>query len=239
MELISDNPLGLTIQEMVNKLNHSKTSVYRIVCSLEEMGYLRKDETSGRFFLTRKMFRIGVSALGTTTIMEHAYEPMRQLRDLLKETVVLGALAKNKVVIMEQILGLHHFSFSLKPGMEVCLHASAPGKVILSQLEPPEYETILKSIDYVKFNDKTITNRKDLEKELDMVKENGYALDWGEELIGVRCIGAPVFNQTGKVIAAVWITGPSDRIPEKYIKDYSEKVVNCAKVISQKIGYRN
>lgn len=239
LELISENPLGLTIQEMVNAMNYSKTSVYRIVCSLEEMGYLRKEETTARFFMTRKLFKLGLSTLGTTTIIEHAYEPMRQLRDTLKETVVLGALTGNKIVILEQIVGSHHFSFMLKPGTEVCLHASAPGKVMLAQLDAGECESILDTIDFVKYNAQTITDKDGMRKELKAVKDKGYGLDWGEELTGVHCIGAPVFNQSGKAAAAVWITGPSDRLPQDVMEDYGRQIIGCANVISQKMGYRN
>lgn len=239
MELISEHPQGLTIQEMVNNLKHSKTSVYRIVCSFEEMGYLRKEEVSGRFSLTRKFFKLGLSTLGTATIIEHAYEPMRQLRDSLRETVVLGTLVGNKVVILEQIVGSHLFSFMLKPGMEVSLHTSAPGKAMLAHLDPEESDTIIETLDFKKYNANTIGDPNTLKRELKKARKRGFALDWGEELAGVHCIGAPIFNQAGKVAAAVWITGPAERLPEEVLEDYGRQVADWANVISQKIGYRN
>lgn len=237
LELIADVPYGLTLQELVNVMNHSKTSIYRIVCSLEEMGYLYKNEDSGRFTMTRKFFKLGLSTLGTTTVMEHAYEPMRHLRDGLKETVVLGVIMGGNVVILEQITGVHHFSFILKPGMEVCLHASAPGKAILAHFGKEEREKIVGEMDFVRFNGNTITSAGEFMKELGRVSEKGYAVDWGEELSGVRCIGAPVFNQDGKVAAAVWITGPAERITLERKEELGGEVIACANEISYKIGY--
>jgi len=237
IELIAQHPQGLTIQNMVNILGHSKTSIYRIVCSLEEMGYLLKDLQLGSFTLTRKMFKIGLSTLGTTTIIEHAYDPMRRLRDKLKETVVLGTLMGTKIAILEQIIGSHHFSFILKPGIGVCLHASAPGKSFLANIENWERDEILSKIELTSFTNKTITNIPDFLLELEHVKECGYGLDMGEELSGVRCIGAPVFNFAGKVAASIWITGPAERLSDESIKPYSLEVVACANEISEKLGY--
>jgi DNA-binding IclR family transcriptional regulator len=237
LELLAGSSQGLTIQEMVDRMKHSKTSVYRMVCSLEEMGYLRKEESTGRFLHTRKMFRLGLATMGMAAVTEYAYEPMRRLRDALKETVVLGMLERNRVVIMDQVLGSHHFSFIVKPGMEICLHASAPGKVLLAYLDPEERNDILGVIEYTAYNSRTITSREALEAELDRTRTDGFGLDWGEELAGVHCIGAPVFNAEGKVVAAIWITGPSERISKETRSEYGAKVRAYADMISHKMGY--
>ena len=237
IELIAQSSKGLTIQEIVNTLGHSKTSVYRIICSLEEMGYLLKDQRSGSFSLTRKMFKIGLSTLGMTTIIEHSYEPMRRLRDKLRETVVLGTLMGTKIVILEQVIGSHHFSFILKPGMGVCLHASAPGKAFLANISDLERDEILSKIELTKFTDKTITNVPDFLVELNQVRLCGYGLDRGEELSGVRCIGAPVFNLAGKIAASIWISGPAERMMDDSLEEFSREVVACANEISEKMGF--
>lgn len=237
IELIAQHPKGLTIQEMVNLMAHSKTSIYRIVCSFEEMGYLHKNTQSNSFLITRKLFKIGLSSLGTTTIIEHSYDPMRRLRDKLRETVVLGTLMETKIVILEQVIGSHHFSFILKPGMGVCLHASAPGKVFMANIDDGERDEILSEIEFTRFTDNTILNTVDYLKELKNVKACGYGLDRGEELSGVRCIGAPIFNQAGKVAASVWISGPAERLSDEAIVEYSNEVVDCAKEISKKMGF--
>jgi len=237
IELIAQHPQGLSIQEIVNILGHSKTSIYRIICSLEEMGYLRKNLQKGTFTLTRKMFKIGLSTIGTTTIIEHSYEPMRRLRDKLRETVVLGTLMGTKIVILEQVIGSHHFSFILKPGMGVCLHASAPGKAFLANIDDWERDEILSKIELTRYTDRTITSKPDFLRELDRVKACGYGVDMGEELSGVRCIGAPVFNLAGKIAASIWISGPAERLSDASIEEVGQEVVACANEISEKMGF--
>lgn len=239
IELIAQHPEGMAIQEIVNLLGHSKTSIYRIICSLEEMGYLRKNQVKGTFSLTRKMFKIGLSTIGTTTIIEHSYEPMRRLRDKLRETVVLGTMMGAKIVILEQVIGSHHFSFILKPGMGVCLHASAPGKVFLTNIEDSERDEILSNIEMTRFTDNTITNIPDFLLELEKVRACGYGVDMGEELSGVRCVGAPIYNLAGKIAASIWITGPAERLSDESIDDIGKQIVACAYEISEKIGFVN
>jgi len=187
--------------------------------------------------LTRKIFKIGLSTLGTTTIIEHSYEPMRRLRDKLRETVVLGTMMGTKIVILEQVIGSHHFSFILKPGMGVCMHASAPGKVFLANIEDWERNEILSNIEFTRFTDNTITNIPDFQRELEKVRACGYGVDMGEELSGVRCVGAPIFNLAGKIAASIWITGPAERLSDESIDNIGKQIVACANEISEKIGF--
>jgi DNA-binding IclR family transcriptional regulator len=183
------------------------------------------------------MFKIGLSTIGTTTIIEHSYEPMRRLRDKLRETVVLGTLMGTKIVILEQVIGSHHFSFILKPGMGVCLHASAPGKAFLANIEDWERDEILSKIELTRYTDKTITTKAGFLRELERVKACGYGVDMGEELSGVRCIGAPVFNLAGKIAASIWISGPAERLLDASIEEIGQEVVACANEISEKMGF--
>ena len=237
IERVAASSAGLTLQELVDVTGHSKTSIYRIACSLEEMGYLRKSRSTGTYSLTRKIFGIGLSTLGTTTLLEHAYHPMRRLRDALQETVVLGTLMDTQIVILEQLIGSYHFSFILKPGMGICLHASAPGKVFLAYIDDEERARLLEGLELTRFTASTLTSVPELTKELDQIKALGFAVDKGEELSGVRCIGAPLFNQAGKVAASVWISGPAERLPDSLLMEKAKCVKDCALEISEKLGF--
>ena len=102
--------------------------------------------------------------------------------------------------------------------MGVCMHASAPGKVFLANIDDSERDDILSKIQFTKFTNNTITNATDLLVELERVKVCGYGVDMGEELSGVRCIGAPIYNQAGIIAASVWISGPAERLSNESIQ---------------------
>ena len=238
LELLGIHHNGLTIQEMCKSLDHSKTSIYRIATTFLEMGYLTKDNDNNRFLLSRKIFRLGLAALGEANMLEHAIEPMKRLRDDVKESVMLGTIVGNEAVLLEQVLGAHNFTFMLRPGTHLCLHASAPGKVLLAYQKEDAQKELLDTLKYVRFNDNTITDPVRLRKELDQILINGYGVDVEEEIAGVHCIGAPIFNQYGEIAASVWISGPKGRMPINSFSEYSTKVCNCAEAISAKLGYK-
>lgn len=238
LELLADYHNGLTIQEMCVHLNYPKTTIFRIANTLLEMGYLGKDEDTNHFYLSRKLFRLGLSALGEANILERAIEPMRRLRDDIKESVMLGTLVGNEAVLLEQVLGSHDFTFILKSGMHLCLHASAPGKVLLAYQAKEVQEELLSSLEMKKFNENTITNKVRFLEEIRKVRERGYGVDLEEEIIGVHCIGAPVFNQYGEIIACVWMSGPKGRMPLSRFPELIQRVCKCARTISQKMGFR-
>lgn len=92
---------------------------------------------------------------------------------------------------------------------------------------------------FTKYNSNTITNLEDYEKELSEVRMTGYALDNEEEMTGVICIGAPIFNYTGFPCGAIWISGPKDRLSKDKIKIFAEDIKNTTQVISEKLGYND
>ena len=98
-------------------------------------------------------------------------------------------------------------------------------------------EQTIRKLQLEKYNDRTITTIPGLKKELKSVREKGYGIDYAEELEGVHCISAPIFNQNGSVLAAIWTTAPSSRLPLSGFEDMAKQVKDCAHSISASFGY--
>ena len=237
VEELTAHPKGLTLAELIQTLNLPKTTIFRITQTLQFHNYVYKDEETNCFFLTRKFMRIGLAAMGEESLIENSLIHMRRLRDDIHETILLGALLENQVVLLEQVMGTHPFTFYLKPGKHFNLHASAPGKVLMAFSAEAEKKRLVQSLDMIRFNERTITSVERMEKELATIKQTGYGLDRAEELEGVHCISAPIFNQNGSVLAAIWTTGPSRRLPESDFEMVAKKVKDCALRISATFGY--
>ncbi|MCL3780599.1 IclR family transcriptional regulator [Prolixibacteraceae bacterium JC049] len=238
VEKLTEYPEGLTLPEMVQVLGVPKTTLFRITNTLLMENFLLKDYESNRFSLSRKFLRIGLAAIGEQSLIEKALIPMRDLRDEIHETVLLGSLMDIEGVLLEQVIGNHPFTFYLNPGKRFKLHCSAPGKVMLAYLEKSQCERILDEIEYIRYNDNTITTKEEMLAELEVVKEKGYGIDCAEEVEGVHCIGAPIFDQNGTVIAAIWTTGPAGRIPKSNFDSVGEKIKACANRVSRSFGYQ-
>lgn len=238
LELLAKNPKGLTLQEMVDIQKNPKTTIFRIARSFVDMGYMIKDEESGRFFLGRPLFRLGLASLGESNIVDLSIGPMRNLRDEIKESVMLGTIMDSSIVLLEQVLGSYNFIFMNKLGGSFCIHASAPGKVFLAYLDKDKSNSIIDDLDLIKFNNRTITTKRDLKREISKVTKVGYGVDIEEELDGIHCIAAPVFNQFGKIVASIWTSGPSGRLKLEHFEEVSSRVIACADRISSKLGYK-
>jgi DNA-binding IclR family transcriptional regulator len=162
---------------------------------------------------------------------------MRALREDTLETVLLGTLSGAEGIVIEQISGKHPFRFVVDVGVRFALHTAAPGKAMLSALPPAEAEAIIAQMPFTRFNARTITDADAFRKELQRTRAAGYGIDEGEEREGAHCIGAGILNSLGVPVAAVWVTGPSSRLPIRDFPRVGKRIKDAAAQISAKLGY--
>lgn len=237
MELLLDYPEGLQQSEIATLLHCAKTSVYRIAMTLVEYGYLVRDEETKTLRLSRKLVAMGSRTLAEEDLMSLSVDILKKLRDQLKETVLIGTIVETELVVLGQVLGSHPFKFSVDLGARLPLHVAAPGKAILAWTPPAEREAILKKISFVRFNERTIGDVQTYIHELNQVAERGYALDQGEQLAGIHCVAAPVFNRYGYPIASIWTTGPMERMRREDLPKVGAVVMEHSRIISGRLGY--
>ena len=238
IELIAEHPEGLTISQITELLNFPRNSIFRITTTLQNYGYLVRDEVTKVFHLSQKLLVLGYAGLSEQTLVEKALVVMRSLRDRFRETVPLGILQEREGLVIEEVPGTYPFRFVLEPGKRFHLHTAAPGKAMVAFLPEEKRENLINQIEFIKFNERTITDKDQYRKVLEEVRRRGYSIDHAEEIEGMNCIGAPVFNRHGYPIAAIWITGPSIRIKEKDFPVIGEEVKKHAAYISESLGYR-
>lgn len=232
LEELGQHPEGQSMQELITALGQAKTSVYRLLLSLMQLGYVCKDEVGCRYYLSRKLLRLGLAALGNANIVERALPHMRRLRDGICESVMLGVLMNDQVVLLEQVLGSHDFTFMLRPGARFALHASAPGKLFLAFSSEEEQKRLLESMDYIIYNKRTIRNEAEMQDEILRVRQCGYATDLEEGLDGVHCVAAPVLDQSGDITAVLWTSGPSGRMKKEMFPAIADELKKAAEQIS-------
>lgn len=237
LELLLDYPGGLPQSEIAALLRCSKTSVYRITMTLLEHGYLHRDEETKSLRLSRKLVAMGSRTLADPDLMSISVDVLKHLRDLVKETALIGTIVETELVVLEQVLGSHPFKFSVDLGTRLPLHTAAPGKAILAFLPESESAGMLRRIPFTRFTDRTLGDAKELRRDLARVAVSGYAVDRGEQLTGIHCVAAPIFNRHGYPIAAIWITGPADRVPARELDSVGALVSAQARVISARLGH--
>ena len=237
LELLTEHPEGLTTTQITTLLKIPRNSVFRITSTLVEYGYLVRDEETLIFQLSQKLLTMGYAALSEESLIEKSIGYMRRLRDQYKETVPLGILHGNEGVVVEEVQGTHSFRFVLEPGRRFHIHSAAPGKAIVAFLPEEERESLIRQTKFIKYNERTVKNKNEYREILAKVRKSGYAIDNAEEIEGMHCISAPIFNRHGYPVAAIWITGPSYRIKHKDFDQIGLDIKKATYRISKSLGY--
>ncbi|OGV61780.1 MAG: hypothetical protein A2283_23935 [Lentisphaerae bacterium RIFOXYA12_FULL_48_11] len=236
-EYLSTMPAGATLTEIAAALKIPKNSVFRITSTLLESGYITRNENTMKFRLTRKFLVFGLAAVSDENLIENSIASLRKLRDVTDCTAYLGTLYGAEGVILEQAPGGHPFKVSVDLGTRFFLHSGAPGKVMLAFLPEEERENLLNHMKFVRFNERTITDKSKFRQELAKIRQCGYAVDRAEEFAGIHCVGAPVFDRSGRMVAAIWISGQEVVLPAGKFKKYGQIVSKHAVMISERLGY--
>lgn len=238
LEYLAEHPEGKSQNEIAEALKCPSASVFRMTLSLEKAGYLIRNPKTKAFRHTMKMLMLGQKAISEIDLVGNALPVMRTLRDKLHDTVALGVLNETEIIVLESVLGSHLFRFSLTAGHRIGLHASAPGKAIVGFLPEDQRDRTIQAIKFVKYNENTITTAKAFQQELATVREKGYSVDRGEEYASIYCLGAPIFDRNGYPIAAIWVTGPDNRVKPSQYPAIGEQIRDGALEISRVLGYQ-
>ncbi len=235
MEFLAKEPEGKNITDIAGKLDISKNSVFRILKTLTKKGYV--EEHKRLYRIGSKLFQLGTAAIGEAGLIEKSLYYMRDLRDEVGETVLIGKRLGTSGIILEQVPGRHPVKVIVETGFRFPLQCSAPGKVFLAYLPDYEANEVLSKLEYEAYTEKTLTSRKELEDALQKVKKLGFAVDDEEEIIGVTCVSCPLFNSWGYPVAALWVTGPKARLSENEFEKVGKVIAYYAGKISATLGY--
>ncbi|MFW5693069.1 MAG: IclR family transcriptional regulator [Thermoguttaceae bacterium] len=237
LELLARCPHGAGMSDIARELALPKNSVFRIVSTLHAHGYLTRESDGKTYRLSRKLLSLGYAAVDEHNLVEKSLDVMRELRDELEETTLLGALVGSQGVVLEQVPSNQPVKVLVRVGHHFPLHTAAPGKALLAALPEAERDALLPQLRLTRFNEHTITTRKALRGELAQARELGYAVDRGEELDDLRCVAAPVLNHRGYPLASIWITGPASRVHIEDFPRIGALVREKATDVSRRFGY--
>ncbi|MEI6712260.1 MAG: IclR family transcriptional regulator [Verrucomicrobiota bacterium] len=233
LEYISAQSEGVTAAQIRSALGFSANLVFRLTKALMVHGYIERDLSGGRFVLSQKMLMLAQPKKEERSLGQIAWPTLCWLRDMTGEAAHIGIRAGLECVVLERVIGLHLFKFYVEAGARGPLHAGAPGKAMLAWLPEDELRRTLKEMSLTALTKHTITSKEEFHRELQAVKKKGYAMDLGETLEGLHCLGAPIWNAEGRVCASVWITSPAPRLDKAAELGHAPAVIEAASRISQ------
>jgi IclR family transcriptional regulator, KDG regulon repressor len=237
VKAFSDDEFELGISRLAARLGLAKSTVHRLASTLIDAGVLEQNPETGKYRLGLLVFELGSLVRRKIDVYHEARPWLFTLRDQTGETVHLAVLGRQGLVYINYIESQKAIRMSTGLGQRKPLHCTAEGKALLA-FQPAEIieRTIAAGLE--RLTPKTITDPGALRDELAVIRARGYAIDDEESEPGMRCISAPVRDDSGHVTAAVGIAGPVQRLTKKMLLSHAPALLNAVASISQRLGDR-
>jgi DNA-binding IclR family transcriptional regulator len=236
IELLSVEQKGLGVTEISKRTHLHKSTAYRIVTSLCSRGYIEKDK-NGEYTIGRKLIEIASFHIDNLELQTEARPYLRELSSQYNLTSHLGVLDGWHVVYIEKLDVFSRFGLYSKIGYRVPAYCSSLGKCLLSCLSDIELEDTMATCPFERFTENTITDLPTLKKHLRNVRAQGWAMDDQEHDIGQRCIGAPIYDYRGEMIASLSVSGTIEQITDEKILPIAKHISKIGIEISKRLGY--
>lgn len=234
LELLADKQ-ELTVTKVAEHLGLNRTGSHRFLATLRELGYVEKNVDS-RYQLTFKMLELGMKLANRFEVRRVARPYMQKLASTYSETINLGYWDGRMIVHLDKIDSPEILRIDPGIGTRVPAYCTALGKSVLAFLPQDELDGFLTSVKLESHTPNTITTKKRLKEELEKIRERGYAVDSEEMAIGLRCVGAPVFDYTGRPSYSISLSAPAMRINPQLIKRIQKDIREFCAELSAQLG---
>jgi len=239
LELLLQKGSAMNMTEISEKLEIYPSTIHRILDTLKYRGYVEQNPHTQKYQLGLKALELGMAKLHQMNLVKEATPYLKELVNQCNETVHLGVLEEEEVLYLAKEESSHTIRMCSYVGKRAPLHCTALGKVLLAYLSAEERKKILGEKVLPRLTENTITDKRELEKELGKVREQGFALDREENEKDVRCVAAPIRNHQGEVIAALSISSPIFRIDKNTQNNLKEALIQTSREISKRLGYNS
>ncbi|SNT74399.1 HTH-type transcriptional regulator BhcR [Paracoccus seriniphilus] len=235
LDLLAANP-GLTLSEVAEEMGQSPSTVHRVLHTLAARRVAESDPATQTWHIGPATFRLGAAFMRRSGLGERARPFLRTLMEHTGETANLGIPEENSVLSLAQVETHESIRACFAPGTRLPLHASAMGKVLLTFGRPERLQQLIDTTGLARCTDKTLITRDALLEDMQRIRTRGFAFDDEERTRGMRCIAAPVLDHDGKLVAAISISGPTQRIGHEHVKTLGAVVVATAGDLTQALG---
>ena len=214
-----------------------KSTLYRLLEVMRAQRLVELDPATGQYRLGLRLFELGMLAVGRLELARSAQRSLDALVERTGETAHLGVLDGLDVVSIGRAESTHALRMPGALGRRSPAHGSAIGKVLLAHLPESAQKGLLARASFPAVTRRTLVRPDQVLRELRAVRQRGYAIDDEEIYPGVRCVGAPVRDHSGEVVAGVSASGPTTRLPREHFPRIAAEVLKAAAEISKRLGY--
>jgi IclR family transcriptional regulator, acetate operon repressor len=232
LERMADAGGEVTLTELVNRTGLPMPTIHRLIRTLVDRGYIRQ-EPSRRYALAPRLIRLGEGASRLLGVWVRPH--LGDLVDALGETANMALLDGDQVIYVAQVPSRHSMRTFTEVGRRVLPHCTGVGKALLAQLDPAAARELVARTGMPAQTPRTVTDPASLLRELTVVRNRGYAIDRGEQEIGVQCIAVPVPD--APAVTAISISGPEARLTPSVVKRAVPLLQEAARRVSAELSF--
>lgn len=228
----SARPLGVT--ELAERVSIGKSNVHRLLQALVELGYAHRDEASGTYRASIRIWELGQAVLSNLNLPAIAEPQMERLLRATRETVHLSVLDGDEVVYLHKLDSPEPVRAYTTVGGRAPAYCVATGKAMLAFLGDDRLQALSRRL--AGFAPRTITEPDEFMREMARVRQQGYAVNRGEWRESVGGVGAPIRDPGGRVVAAIGVSGPIERLRASTLKALALEVAAAAQAIGDALA---
>jgi DNA-binding IclR family transcriptional regulator len=226
-----------SVTEISKALGMLPSKVSRMVRTLEAEGFFERNSETGKYRLGIGFFELGMVYIFNFPLRKILRPHIEQMAKELNLTASWAILNNSKVIVVDRVQNLHIDLLTYRIGLNLPIHSTSLGKVLLAYLPEEEQNRILRSVNLTKFTSKNIVDEKLIRKNLRLIRERGYSTDEGETHEDLNCIAAPIRNGNSEVIAAINLMDEKSRRTAEDLFKLADYLKGRALFISRQLGY--
>jgi DNA-binding IclR family transcriptional regulator len=237
LELLTREGRALSFAECRTALAYPKASLHGLLHTMAGARWLELDPASKKYGLGVRVWEAGVAHNKMFRLEALARPIMERVRDATTETVQLAVLDGGEALYIGKVDGEHILKLDSSVGQRLTAHATGVGKVLLASLPEEELEAWLRTSALQRFTPNTITERRKLREELELVRRRGFAIDREERTLGATCVAVAIRSHLGKCIAAMSVSAPAVRFGVAQRKAALARLQDAASKLSTALGH--
>jgi DNA-binding IclR family transcriptional regulator len=237
LKAFSEDEVEIGISTLARRLGVAKSTAHRLASTLVAENLLEQDRATGKYRLGIALFRLGTLVRRRMNVSEVARPHLFSLRETTNETVHLAILDGTDIMYVYFLESTQAIRMRSDLGLRKPAYCTAEGQAILAFSPAEVVQTVIGNGLQARAPN-TITDADGLARALENVRQRGCAVEDEESEVGVRCVAAPVRNDSGEVVAAVGVAGPVSRLSKKALGAFMPHVIRTAQAISVRLGHR-
>lgn len=238
LDLLAREGREMSLTEIAKAMGWPKTTAHGLIATLREYHYVDQSPATGHYRLGVRLFELGNIVARSWNIRSIALPAMQDLNSRLGEMVQLATEDKGEVLYLEKLDSTHMLRIVSDIGTRLPMHCTGLGKVLLAYKKPAEVKWIISENGMRMMTAHTITSFETLERELNKVRRQGYAIDDREIMDSLRCVAAPIYDREGNVKYAISVAGLANSMQGERLDMVREELLSTADSISYIMGYR-